>query len=478
MLLLPPRLVLATDRLSHVNRPAIALLAHFTFTTSNRRCFSAVISRRSQWQQVSVPTRTNGAIKLDILPASTPASPILVYLPSGPLLPNHSEEEESVISTLAESSRATIARINYRASPEHQYPTPFHDVLFGYDWILDNLVHPEAGPVLRNPRRARLAVCGELMGASLATMLALTECRRAEDGIIAAAVNNPIVDWVFPDDLSYPSELPEPVRPDETQFPADQDLMTWWAPEGEQVPGPTPAPQLILDPASEPVQKGQKRAPKPSAPTSWQLHADNDILPTLTLSAERDVLFRKPEDYFDRFVSPIHFFRSPHGYLVYPYSHHGMASSSPSEQPTDPFDWETRMAIDHFDSFDAPWVSDLPTLARCRAYARIYPPSGSRLALPRWHIATGTQSPLHDQAAELAKMVKRSIARQTLRANEHRDLWHDPAEKAKYETYAEQRVNLHASDGTGLWTQPGDNPNWKSQVGIAGTWIGDLLRQA
>ncbi|KAF2788784.1 alpha/beta-hydrolase [Melanomma pulvis-pyrius CBS 109.77] len=439
-------------------RPLRRLLAPSTRV----RLFSAVASRRSQCEQITVPCRSNGSIKLDIFPASTSSSPILIYLPSGPVLPDYSDEEGRVISALAASTGATIARINYRASLEHQFPTPYHDVLFGYDWILENLLEHESSTKARKPQPARLGICGELVGGSLATMLALTECQRGENRIVAAAVNSPIVDWVFPDDLPVlpPSELPEPFAPEETQFPADQDLMTWWTREDRQEP--TPA-----------IQKRQKRAPKPPPPTSWQLYSDNETIPTLTLSGERDVLFRKPEDYFDRFASPIHFFRSPHGYLTYPHGEDIIASSSPSEQPKDPFDWETRMSIDHFESFDdSSTTPELPTLARCRAYARIYPPSGTSLSLPQWHITTGTQSPLLDQASELTKMVRRSIARQTLRTNTQRDLWHDPAEKAKYETYAEQRVQWNEVEGLGLWSQPDETPDWQSQIEAVGTWMG------
>jgi hypothetical protein len=307
-------------------------------------------------------------------------------------------------------------------------------------------------------------------------MLALTECQRSQTRIVVAAVNNPIVDWVFPDDLPVlqPSELPEPVRPEETQFPADQDLMTWWTPEDDKSES-TPKQEQEVAPT---VQSPKKRTAKVPPPTSWQLNSNDEHMPTLTLSGERDVLFSKPEDYFDRFASPIHFFRSPHGYLIYPQGDDLRTSSSPSEQPTDPFDFETRMAISHFESFDAPPpASEVPTLARCRAYARIYPPAGTNLILPQWQITTGTRSPLLDQATELTRLIRRSVSRQTLRANTKRDLWHDPAEKAKYETFAEQRVQLNTLAELGLWTQHDGNPGWRSQVENVGSWMRAALQR-
>ncbi|KAI6792952.1 hypothetical protein KC360_g6532 [Hortaea werneckii] len=55
----------------------------------------------------------------------------------------------------------------------------------------------------------RIAVSGELIGGGLAAMLAVTECRIGEAGVVAAALNNPIVDWVGIDDgkeLHFASE--------------------------------------------------------------------------------------------------------------------------------------------------------------------------------------------------------------------------------------------------------------------------------
>ncbi|KAF2870250.1 Alpha/Beta hydrolase protein, partial [Massariosphaeria phaeospora] len=435
-------------------------LSHRVFAARRISSPSAALvappSRR--YEQVSVPCRSNGSIQIDILPSSTPSSPILIYLPSGPVLPDHNTEEDAIISILGASSGATIARINYRASSQHQFPTPLHDVLFGYDWIQENLLVQDDS----RPRRlARLGVCGELLGGSLATLLALTECKLAHSRIGAAAVNNPILDWVFPDDMPAAGtvELPEPLAPEETSFPADQDMMTWWVPQESEEPATV-------------KQKPRKRVPKAPPPTSWQLHGDNPVIPALTLSAERDMLFRRPEDYLDRFASPIHFFRSPHATVIYPQHEDLLASLSPTVQAVDLLDVETRMSVEHFDTFGKSCMpADLPRLVRCRAYARIYPPAAHNLDLPLWHIATGSQSPLMDQASELSRLVRRSIARQTLRNRAGRIRYHDSAEKENYEAYANGRVALNTVEGVGLWSQWHDNPGWRLQVEQMGAWM-------
>jgi acetyl esterase/lipase len=152
-----------------------------------------------------------------------------------------------------------VARINYRASSTHKYPTPIHDVLAGYDWIRDHLLRDE----FQRPYLARMGVCGELVGGSLATMLALTECHLGQSRIGAAAVNSPVVDWVFPDELPPVNilELPEPIAPDETACPADEDLSS----------------SLMIteqhNKLSKPERKRKKRASKSPPQTSWQLNS-------------------------------------------------------------------------------------------------------------------------------------------------------------------------------------------------------------
>lgn len=371
-------------------------------------------------------------------------------------MPDLPEEEERVISTLAATSRATIARVNYRASSQQQFPTPIHDVLLAYDWVRENLLQDGfARPVI-----GRVGVCGELMGGSLAVMLALTECRSGESRIGAASVNNPIVDWVFPEDLPAVSvtELLEPATPDETALLADGDPMALTNRSEPEAPRAT---------------KTSKRSGKSPPLTAWQLHGDNTAIPTPTLSAERDSLFRRPEDYFDRFASPIHFFRSPHGMLLYPKHDDAWAS----EQPDSLIDIETQMDINHYQSFEEPTTPkpELPVLAKCRAYARIYPPAGSNLNLPDWRITAGSQNPLLGQGSELTKMIRRNLARHTLKKRMGRVRWQDDAEKLYYEDYAKSRVLMETVDGLGLWTHQVTNQQWQAQVEQTGLWMKESL---
>lgn len=309
-----------------------------------------------------------------------------------------------------------------------------------------------------------MGICGELVGGSLATMLALTECRLGQSRIGAAAVNSPVVDWVFPDELPpvNPSELPEPMAPDETACPADEDLSSSLMVTEQQYDLP------------KPERKRKKRATKSPPLTSWQVNSNNTLLPTANLAAVRDMLFRKPEHYFDRFASPLHFFRSPHAQLILPPSEDVLASI----QPDDLMDDETRMNLDHFASFQghAKTLPELPVLARCRAYARNYPPAAAKLSLPVWNVTTGEHNPFFDQTIELVKMIRRSVARQTLKSHAGRSRWHDISEKNMYEEYAEQRVQTMTYLSTALWSQHHITPDWKTHVEGVGVWMKERLR--
>ncbi|KAJ4345971.1 hypothetical protein N0V95_005836 [Ascochyta clinopodiicola] len=316
----------------------------------------------------------------------------------------------------------------------------------------------------QQPYAARLGVCGELMGGSIATMLALTECRVGESRIAAAAVNNPIVDWVFPDDLPHvsPSELPEPDSNEETAFPADEDMMASFK-------------ALRVGELPKPKAK-RKRKPKAVPLTSWQAWANNAALPTLMLSAMRDVLFRRQDDMFDRFASPVHFFRSPHAQLVLP-----QVVDSALEQPDYALDLETQMSLSHYASFNSKAREPLgsPELTRCRSYARVYPQAGTgKISLPAWHITTGSQSPLHDQAAELSKVLRRSIARHTMKTQTGRTRAHDATEKQYYDEFAQERVHFDSHSDTGLWSEQQPTAERQTHIEGVGAWMKQQLAES
>lgn len=405
-----------------------------------------------------MPCRSNGSIRVDVYHSLDASSPVLIYLPPGPVVPDNVQAEESIIDALRASSAATVVRIKYRASSQHQFPTPYQDVLYGYDWIQENLLLDGSS----KPYAARLGICGELMGGSIATMLALTECRVGESRVVAAAANNPIADWVFPDDLPHigASALPEPASSEETMFPAEEDMM---------------ASFKTLKVGELPKTKAKRKRKAKAIPlTSWQAWADSPVMPTMPLAEIRGDLFRRQEDMFDRFASPVHFFRSPHAQLLMP-----QPMDSTLDQPDYALDIEAQMSLNHFESFnDSAKRFELatPELTRCRSYARVYPQAGSgKVSLPAWNITTGAQSPLRDQAAELSKVLRRSIARHAMKAQTGRTRAHDPSEKRYYEEYAESRVLFNSQSDTGLWSQQLSGTGARTHIENVGTWMKQCL---
>ncbi|KAK5750196.1 hypothetical protein LTS12_019760 [Elasticomyces elasticus] len=135
---------------------------------------------------------------MTISPWRATASAVLIYLPRGPHLPGGNGHDPIIIKQLlAQKLPCHIVQINYRLGNLHTYPAPVHDVLKGYDWIKEHLLPKRSiSRVGRSETVGKVAVCGELIGGGLAAMLALTECRVGQPGIVAAALSSPIVDWV------------------------------------------------------------------------------------------------------------------------------------------------------------------------------------------------------------------------------------------------------------------------------------------
>ena len=198
-------------------------------------------------------------------------TPILLYLPRGPILA-HARPEEEIIELLSSTSKSTIVRINYRLAGKHHYPTPVHDVLAGYDWVKENMTPWGVRHGRHFSGQARIGVCGELIGGGLASMLALTECRMGQTHVAAAAVSNPVVDWVFPSDTPHPC--------------------TGKHYHNAEAPG------------TQLKRKGDMLR------QSWFQSAQAEELLVMCLKKVRDKCFKTPAAYLDPFASPVLFFRT------------------------------------------------------------------------------------------------------------------------------------------------------------------------
>ena len=310
--------------------------------------------------------------------------PIIIYLPPGPIIPTKSivNHDQDVAYNLATQSAATVVSINYRLGHEHQWPTPIHDVLFGYDWIVRNLVPQRA--VIRPGRSpshdVRIGVFGELIGGGLAAMLALTECHTVGPRIAAAVLNEPIVDWVFPEE----AELED--AEEDVQVQAVQQMTR---------------------------RKSPKRGPKASS-----FHANTGgLLSPAGLVHARRTLFRKPEDYFDSFASPALFFRSagtpvPAGSFDEPLDE--FAELAQIEQQ-DFYRQQMRLSalsgLSLSDHPPRPDVSPIASKPSMRKSSKRYPKTGSGLKLPPFLLSCAQKSPLLDQVEGFASLIVRSRMR-------------------------------------------------------------------
>ncbi len=240
--------------------------------------------------------------------------------------------------------------MNYRLSSMHPYPNPIHDVLAGYDWIKAHLGQGTAAPPRNTSgtQARKIGICGELIGGSLAGMLALTECHVGMQGIGAAVLGNPTSNWT-------------------NLFAPDQD------PDAN---GPT---SLQHDPSNK------------IAASSAASHEGPTIESLLLL---RETIFPNPATFFDPFASPSLFFRTPGSDLpprVNPLlareessSEDGSSSESSSSEP------------------DAPEPGK-----RLRRFHRRYPPLNLRL--PRIRVDLGKQNILQEQGIEFVELMRRSV---------------------------------------------------------------------
>ncbi|KAI4126927.1 MAG: hypothetical protein LQ347_004803 [Umbilicaria vellea] len=319
-----------------------------------------------------------------------PASPIILYLPPWPSLDEPLDPPiATAISVLNYVANATTVQINYRASSTLPFPTPVHDVLAGYDWVLKNLIQ---GPSSwHNPPRPPplVGICGEVMGGSLATMLALTECRSQKPGgICAAALGNPIADWTFP-----VAETPHQA-PDRVDLPDTRNQ------------------------AGEPPSR-KRSAVKLRPIDSWTEFANSETLSAQALISARDTFFTKPEKWFDPFASPLLFFRTA-------------STEIPTLEAPDP-------------GSDRPL--DLATLpVKKRKARRRYPPLHSDLKLPTIRIDVGEESLLRDQGVELVERVKKSSPSYMKQAVGWDGEW-----LATEQTLENDDVQLVRREGVGLW---------------------------
>lgn len=268
-----------------------------------------------------------------------------------------------------------------------------------------------------------------MVGGSLAAMLALTECHPDGPHIAASAVNEPLVDWVFPEQSSDEEKL-----------------------------------HAILDPLQSRAARARKRT------LSFLECEDGLIKPSVLLQA-RHSLFSKPEGYFDPFASPALFFRSP-GALI---------PKEEARKPMDDFDelaeieqqdfhrQQMRLgALSNVSMFQQQGLSDsnegdlTARVTAPRKSSRRYPRAGSGLRLPNFRITCAQQSPLFDQALEFTELIRRSRLREA-------EAQQSETERMDAIEIAQLQDTFDARDNTQLWS------TGSQDIDDVAAWFKDIL---
>ncbi|KAL9603853.1 MAG: hypothetical protein Q9219_000962 [cf. Caloplaca sp. 3 TL-2023] len=322
-------------------------------------------------------------------PRPSANAPIILYLPPGlPSNNGHICEPPNPLASLAISAHATIIHVTYRLSPTKPYPTPIHDLLAAYDWVLNHLI-PRPGNDQNPPTPPPIGVCGQLKGGALAATLALTECHdgsKGKPGVRAAALGNPIVDWSPP----FPVEM------------------------GKKSPPPSSPPSSTRE------------------TTKYEDDNSNDKL-TRALNSLRKTSFTNPEQRYDPFASPLLFFRTPAFELPpAPYYTYGLLPPSPPDEQQQQQQQQRRQSEESTEN---------PDFVPKKRSHRKYPPLDSDLRLPRTRIMIGKESPVREQGVEFAQLMQRSVD-----LYERGDGGYSGASRE-----AQRRVELVEVEGEGLW---------------------------
>ncbi|KAI9877695.1 MAG: hypothetical protein M1830_003102 [Pleopsidium flavum] len=405
----------------HLLRPR-----HLTNLRDRRRQYSTATPLRSD--NVEVKVGSGGYIALNIHHALANPNPnIILYLPKGPV-PSDANlmPEDDLLSSLCISSGSTIVHVHYRLSADvqHQFPKPIHDVLAGYDWVLKHLAHGAVSNSGSPPseRAKNIGVYGELVGGGLAAMLALTESHIGRPGIKAAAVDNPILDWTFPDTVSN-----QDIEREEAEYDSSN------------------------------VIGKKKHISKAKVSDSWTAFGKRSSIDANHLLSLRKSCFSNPEQYFDPFASPLLFFRTP-GIDI-----------PPEDPPSILLESSTPISAEG-------------TATKRRKAHRKFPPMGSGLVLPNIRIGVVEDDLLQDQGVALADLMRRSIVmhERLLRRDVSSDPWdynqvQVSAEIDRVNNEAEQRVQLVRKPGVGILGTKSAAERVKEMMQV-GQWFRDVLR--
>ena len=119
---------------------------------------------------LSVPTRDGQAMPARLYRAAGSGSELqatILYLHGGGYVVGSLDSHDSICRRLAASGRHAVLAPAYRLAPESPFPTAVHDALDAANWLAEN-----AASLYLDHQRTHVA--GDSVGATLATVLAIT----------------------------------------------------------------------------------------------------------------------------------------------------------------------------------------------------------------------------------------------------------------------------------------------------------------
>jgi acetyl esterase len=114
--------------------------------------------------------------------------PGLIYFHGGGLVAGSVQTHDAIARSLASSGRCRVLSLEYRLAPEHPFPAALHDSLAALQYIAANAAqfHLDA---------ARLGICGDSAGATLAAATAQAAARAGSPALALQLLICPILDY-------------------------------------------------------------------------------------------------------------------------------------------------------------------------------------------------------------------------------------------------------------------------------------------
>jgi len=177
---------------------------------------------------------------LDATAALPALLPGLVYFHGGGLVAGTVDTHDSLARTLSQSGACRVVSVDYRLAPEHPFPAALDDALAA-------VVHIGAHAADFGIDGARLGICGDSAGGTLAAATAQAVARLGSPRLALQVLICPILDY----SRSTPSkrELARGYLVDQATL--DHDLL-YYAPPGTDPADPRISPLRALDVAGLP----------------------------------------------------------------------------------------------------------------------------------------------------------------------------------------------------------------------------------